>query len=558
MGLLFKRESLKRYRDIARLLAKYGHRDLVVEAGLAETSDIDVEVPEGLQVSADPHELARDIERMGPTFIKLAQLVSTRSNLLPVAYIRALSRLQDRVEPFPYEEVAEIVSTELGVRISKAFLEFDRKPIGSASLGQVHRAVMRNGREVAVKVQRPGIRERILQDFEALEGAAEFLDRHTKLGKRYRFGEIIEELRKTLMHELDYRQEAQNLIELRHNLAGYDKIVIPDAIEDYTSTRVLTMEHIEGRKITELSPLQRMEIDGAELADQLFRAYLDQILVHGFFHADPHAGNVFITDDGRVALIDLGMIGRNTPQMQEQLLKLVLAISEGRAEQAASVAIEIAIDKENFKETPFRRRIGEIVMESQAGSVEELDIGQVILELSRAAAENDMRVPPELTMLGKTLLNLHEVGLALDPHYDPNAAIRAYASDLMQARVTRSISPGNVYQTLLEVKEFAENFPRRINRILDAISGNQLKFKMEVFDEELIDGAQKIANRITMGLILASLIVAAALIMRIPTAYQIAGYPALAIIFFLASALGGAALVISIAFYDKKPRRNTF
>ena len=328
MGISLKPQHLSRYRQIAWIFIKYGRSDLVKETGLTETLAAEERVAPAEAAKAD--ELAQDLEKLGPTFVKLGQLLSSRVELLPQAYLDALSRLQDKVEPFGFAEVEKIVSSELGVRMSKAFAGFEDQPMAAASLGQVQRATLRDGRPVAVKVQRPGIREQMVEDLDALEDIAEFLDQHTQLGRRYEFCQLLEQFRRSLLQELDYRLEANNLSTIRDQLRDFPHIIIPAPVADYCTSRVLTMEFVPGRKITELSPLTKMEFDGAALAEELFRAYLTQILVHGFFHADPHPGNVFLTPDHRIALLDLGMVGRILPRLQEDLLQLLLAIAEGR------------------------------------------------------------------------------------------------------------------------------------------------------------------------------------------------------------------------------------
>ncbi len=317
------------------------------------------------------------------------------------------------------------------------------------------------------------------------------------------------------------------------------------------------MDYIHGRKITDLDPLTRMDIDGAELAGQLFRAYLQQILVDGFFHADPHPGNVFLTDDGQIALLDLGMVARIAPGMQEKLLQLLLAISEGRAEQAADVAIQISQIREGFyDEGEFRRRVGELVTAHQDASLGQIEVGTIVLEVTKVSGECGIRVPPELMMLGKTLLNLDQVGRTLNPSFDPNEAIRQYASEIFRQRLTKSLSPGNLFSSMLDMKEFLEKLPGRINKILDSVANNQIEFKVDALDEHmLMEGLQKIANRITLGLILAALIVGAAMLMNVPTDFKILGYPGLAIIFFLVAATGGVLLVLNILFYDEKAKK---
>ena len=261
MVVSLKPERLKRYKDVAMLLIKYGRSDLISAAGL-EGSVLPDEIAAETE-SAPAEELAKDLERLGPTFIKLGQLLSTRADLLPGPYLDALTRLQDQIEPFPYEEVERIVSGELGVRISKAFAEFEPVPLAAASLAQVHRAEMRDGRSVVVKVQRPDIRDLIVGDLEALGEIAHFLDLHTELGRRYEFENMLVNLRKSLLRELDFTIEANNLHTISESLVEFDEIVIPEPIDNFTTTRVLTMEFISGKKITALNPLRLLEIDGS-------------------------------------------------------------------------------------------------------------------------------------------------------------------------------------------------------------------------------------------------------------------------------------------------------
>src|ERR1043165_4681301 len=326
MVLSLKPDRLKRYKDIVALLIKYGRSDLVEHSDLALVGkDTSHELTRKRAAKAE--ELADDLEKLGPTFIKLGQLLSTRPDIIPEPYMEALSRLQDHVEPFSIEEVEEIVSTELGARLSKLFANFEREPYAAASLSQVHRAEMRDGRPVVVKVQRPNIRDQIVEDLEALEQAAEFIDAHTETGRRYEFGNLLAELRRSLLRELDFKREATNLLKVRDSLREFQHIVIPEPIDHYTTSRVLTMDYIPGKKITDISPLRLLEIDTRSLAEGLFRAYLQQILVDGFFHADPHPGNVFITDDDHIALLDLGMVAHLTGNGREDLLSLLLAIS---------------------------------------------------------------------------------------------------------------------------------------------------------------------------------------------------------------------------------------
>jgi ubiquinone biosynthesis protein len=548
-----KPERLKRYKDVALLLVKYGRSDLVKQAGLADHVDLD---ESALESVPQAEELADDLERLGPTFIKLGQLLSTRADLLPAPYLEALSRLQDHIEPFPYEEVDRIVSGELGVRISKAFAEFDREPLAAASLAQVHGARMRDGRAVVVKVQRPNIRDQIVEDLESLGEIAQFLDSHTELGKRYEFGNMLEGLRASLLRELDFKLELNNLINFSENLREFDRLIVPEPIDNFCTSRVLTMEYIPGKKITELSPLRLMEIDGPGLARELFRAYLKQMLLDGFFHADPHPGNVFMTDDDRIALLDLGMVARLLPSFRDNVLRLLLAISEGRGEDAAEVTIRMGEPKEQFNKTDFTKRIAALVSEHAGTSLSGLNAGQVALDITKISADCWFRLPGEFTMVAKALLNLDRVVFTLDPSFEPTATIRQRAMEILQRNLLQSVAPGNLIGGVVELKEFAEKLPGRVNKILDTIGNNEFKVDINAIDEKVVlEGLQKVANRIAMGLVLASLIVGAAMLMRVETNFKILGYPGFAMIFFLLAAIAGVALVVTIVMTDVKSRK---
>jgi predicted unusual protein kinase regulating ubiquinone biosynthesis (AarF/ABC1/UbiB family) len=554
MVVSLKPERLKRYKDVAMLLIKYGRSDLISVAGL-EGSVLPDEIAAESEI-APAEDLAKDLEKLGPTFIKLGQLLSTRADLLPGPYLEALERLQDHIEPFPYEDVERIVSGELGVRISKAFADFDPVPLAAASLAQVHRAEMRDGREVVVKVQRPDIREVIVADLEALGEIAHFLDQHTELGRRYEFDNMLVNLRKSLLKELDFTIEANNLHTISENLAEFENIVIPEPIDDFTTTRVLTMEYIAGKKITALNPLRLLEIDGGLLADELFHAYLKQFLIDGLFHADPHPGNVFLTDDNRIALLDLGMVGRVTGTFQDNLLRLLLAISEGRGEMAAEAAIRMGEAKEGFDRPSFERRIAALVTDESDAVLSRNNAAKVTLDITKIAADCWFRLPPEFTMFAKALLNLDRVVYTIDPNFDPNIIIRERANEILQRNILKSIAPNNLLSGVVELKEFAEKLPTRVNKILDAAGNNELRFKVDAIDEKVVlEGLQKVANRITLGLVVAALIVGAAMLMRVETSFRIFGYPGLAMIFFLLAAAAGLILVFSILFYDEKRRK---
>ena len=279
------------------------------------------------------------------------------------------------------------------------------------------------------------------------------------------------------------------------------------------------------------------------------------MLVDGLFHGDPHPGNVFLTDDDRIALLDLGMVGRLTRTFQDNLLRLLLAISEGRGELAAEAAIKMGEPKKDFDQHSFTTRITDLVADNRDAIMSRLNAGMITLEIAKISADCWFRLPSEFTMIAKALMNLDRVVYTLDPTFDPNAIIREQSSEILNQNLLRSVSPSSLLAGAVDVKEFAEKLPMRVNRILDAVGNNELRLKVDSIDERIVlDGLQKIANRITLGLVVAALIVGAAMLMRVDTTFRIFGYPGLAMIFFLMAAAAGLVLAYNILFRDQKPR----
>jgi ubiquinone biosynthesis protein len=548
-------KHLKRYKDVAFLFYKYANSDVFREAGFEEPPQQEVAAKEDdAKGKQNPGEdLAADLEKLGPTFIKIGQLLSTRADLLPPQYLVALERLQDHVEPVPYEDIERIVQEQLGVRLSKGFDSFDPKPLGAASIGQVHLAKLRGGREVAVKVQRPGIRQQIVEDLESLSEIAEFIDAHTEFGRRYEIARIVEHFRTTLMREMDYQKEALHLKELRSNLEEFKHLLVPEVIDDYSTSQVLTMEYLAGTKITSLSGAVLIDIDGETLAEELFEAYLKQIIVDGFFHADPHPGNLLLTPGRNIAILDLGMIGRLNQRMRDQLIHLLAGIADGNGLQTAEAAMRIGEQRgEPIDRNLFINAIEEIVGSVKTSSVQNIQVGAVVLLVMQACAAAGIRIPSEFSLLGKTLMNLDRVGITLAPNFNPNESIRRNLAEIASKRMKDSFTVANLLGSLSEAKEFIGQLPSRLNRIVELVADNKLSVKVESIDEhKLIQGLQKVANRITTGLILAAFIVGSSMLARVETSFRLFGYPGLAMVFFMIAVLGAGFLMVQIYWKDE-------
>ncbi len=539
-----------RYASLARLLLRYGRSDLVRGAGLdsyaadAEDSPDDTDTAEAF---------ASDLERMGPTYTKLGQLLSTRSDLLPAAYTEALSRLQDEVEPFAFDEVKEIIENELGADLRHLYEHVDHEPLAAASLGQVHRARLRGGREVVVKVQRPDARDIIDGDMETLRKLAALADRGTSAGRKFGFSDLLRQFEHTLTAELDYEREARNLVRFAELTSQYDLLIVPEPVPDLTTSRVLTMTYVEGRKVTDVGPLGLTDIDAAPIVDQLFRAYLQSILHSGFVHADPHPGNLLLTPDGRLAIIDLGMVAHVAPRVQRRVVRLLAAISDDNGDQAATVLAEMGRPLEDYDPAGFREDVTRMVSDSVAEGPN-LQAGSVLVELSRISGAHGLRPPPEMSLIGKALLNLDQSILHLDPEFAPAEAIRENVGEILLGGL--KTSPGDLVAGALDVKEFTSQLPARANRILESLAEGTMRLEVDAIDEERLHTVlQRVANRLTLGLVIAATIIGAAMVIQVPTQHRFLGYPVIAMVLFALAVLGGGALAVWIVVTDRKVAR---
>ncbi len=556
MGIL--PEHYDKYLRFFKFMIKYWNSDVFS----MPDNEIEVNDKDGDSEDFDhsPEELTEDLKKMGPTYVKLGQLLSTRPDLLPPHFMEALATLQDDVETVEYEVIEAVFLEEIGVRISKAFASFDKEPLASASIGQVHKAVMHSGEVVAVKIQRPGIRKRFIEDLDVLMSLSEKAESFSQTARDYAVHSVIEELRYILLKELDYTLEAQNLETLKENLKDFEHLFIPAPIIDYSSSRVLTMQFVEGNKITKVSPLKRIDIDLTPLVDDLVKGYLKQIIVDGFAHADPHPGNVYLTLDNKIGLMDLGMVAKFSNKMQETILKLMIGLANYDSARVSDILLQISeYDEKEVDTTLFRKNIVRKIQESENQKAKDLKNGRTLIEINQMAAKLGIHIPVELNILGKILLNMDQIVACLAPEYDLNNAMKQYVHELMQKRMKDNLKPGNLIEMFLEMKELTEHLPFRLNKFTENLAENKLRIKVDTIDEERFTGAfQKVANRITAGLIIAALIMGAALFARIPSSWNIGGYPAFAFLLFILAAFIGLYLLYEILFKDQIKKRKRF
>ncbi|MHA2788595.1 ABC1 kinase family protein [Corynebacterium sp. S7] len=541
--------KMSRIAELVRLIVRHGGAALLHPDRAAKYRSKDDE-----EVSNDgPEQLAADLEAMGPTYIKLGQLMSTRHDILPPQYADALARLQDNVQEVPVELVHKTIREDLGGDGHEIFAEFDDKPLAAASIGQVHRARTKEGLDVVVKVLRPTVREDVKEDMEVLMQVAKLIDTRTKIGQRLGAVEMLQQFRRSLNDELDYRKERANQDKFVELVEDYELLTVPKTYAEYSTSRVLTMDYVQGYKITELAPTTIEDIGGPAIASSLFRFYIDTLFRYGLLHADPHPGNLFITPDNHLAILDFGMVSRVPKQARNKLIRLLISIGEGDGDQVADVLATMVHSTGELDVDAFRNEVGYFVS-SVLSLGSDFQIGTVMVELARISGEFGLRTPTDMTMIGKALLNLDETVQALDPNFTPVDAIKDNIDILTESGL--HISAGSVASHTMETKDFVSHLPRRANRIMDALSDGELSFHVNGIDEDrLVESMHQVANRVTAGLVLAAITVAAALMSSIDSGPQILGYPAVSLIFFLIAAIGGLVFIVVIFANDRRTRK---
>ncbi|MBX6341221.1 MAG: AarF/ABC1/UbiB kinase family protein, partial [Thermomicrobiaceae bacterium] len=486
-GLVTRRVSRhpERYVEIVRVLRKYQLHHVAAQLGLRHEhadEDDDVGLLHDGHDAPDPHPeaFAAALEELGPCFIKLGQLLSTRPDLLPPAYIQALARLQDTVASVPGEQVVRIVESELGAPLGSLFRAFERAPLATASMAQVHRATLPDGTDVVVKVQRPGVRRRIEIDVEVLHELARFATRFTAFGARYGLTQMVRELEQSLRQELDFRQEAENTRLIARQIADFTLLTTPTVYPDYTTARVLTLSFLRGRHLPALTAEELGGVDTRAIAKHLLTAYLKQIVLDGVFHCDPHPGNILLTEDGRLALMDFGMVGRFDAGQKDNVILLLLAFSERQGERVADTYLDMIEIPRDFDRRAFTQDVCGLVSRYHDMSGGRMALGTALLDLTRLAHAHRTPVPTALTLLGKAMLNLDGTIRVLSPELDPVQLIRDYMLDVMERRVLAQLSPGRVFAWVLDMKHLFEDAPRRMDLIIDKLSSDQLTLRLEL------------------------------------------------------------------------------
>ncbi len=506
------------------------------------------------QIKEDAKKFSKTLEDLGPTFIKLGQVLATRKSMLPAPFIQELQRMQDDVKPIETSVVMSTIENELGTKIDDIFKEFTSTPISTASLGQVHRAVLKTGKEVVVKVQKPGITKIIEDDLKVIGKSVKLLNEVNQDFKRYHIQGILDDFSENIRRELDYKEEAFNLENIAKNLKDFEKIEFPNVYNSYSSMKIITMDFIDGEKVSNLSPLRKTEIEGEKIVEELFKAYLKQILVDGFIHTDPHLGNILLINNNKIGIIDLGMVTKVGPSIRKDLQHLMLCISDGRAKNAAELALKIATPMNDFEENviEFKQKVYYLVKEEQGKPLEKIKVGSSLMSITNVAAETGFTLPNEFASIARTLMYLDDIFLCLAPGFNPQESLKKHVMKFVSKSYKENISFQSIFQDSMEFKDIAETLPRKINTILEEIIDRRLKLKIDVIDEEkLISGFEKIANRVTTGLIISSMIVGATSAMKYKSDFTILDFPGVAMILLSLATFGAILLMLNIFIKDK-------
>ena len=495
-------ERARRALAVGRVARRSGVRRVLGEVGLSGSRPA---TREGARAFRE------GIEELGTTFIKLGQLLSSRPDLLPDVYIDELTRLVDSVPPVPFSEIEQVIREDFG---DNAFVSIDPQPLATASIAQTHRGLLATGHEVVVKVRRPGVVEQVDLDLAVMRSTVRLAMAHSQAAQRIQLEELADELEVHLRAELDFVEEAHNT-ELIHGLVEeFEGLVVPRVIRPYVSERVLVLELIHGRKVEAAHGLDPER--AAELAREFFRAYVHQIVVEGVYHADPHRGNIFLTDDGRLALLDFGLLGRLDEDSRARLALLLLAIAQNRADDVADLVISLSTTTMRSDQEGFVQDVRRKLPRFHHRPLESIQAGYALADLQRAAMNRDVRLPTSFALVGKTLAQADSIARLLDPDLDPVALIEEQSLDVMAREVEHRLEPNRLAAFTLTQLAPLTQLPRRIGHVVTELEKGTLRIGIVPTGlDELEHNLRSISNRIGAALIIGALLLASSLLVRV-------------------------------------------
>ena len=497
---------LKRYRQIARSVARHGFGHILTQLGLTgllPSVRRAAESERGLLHLSRAQRLRLLLLDLGPSFVKFGQLLSTRPDLVPRDILEELSRLQDEVPPFPFTEAAAIIEQELGRPWDEIYAAFSAEPLAAASIGQVHCARLPDDTEVVVKIRRPGISVQMETDLEILLEVARFADRHTVWGKVYRTSAVVQELQRAVLEELDFRNEAENALRIRENLRLRKDVIIPRIYTGQTSAAVLTMEKVCGIKFNQPNSLEAAGHDRAQIARLLVDIMFEQIFINGFFHADPHPGNLAVSGDGRLVFMDFGIVGKMRGSRRRQFTLLLLGIVNRNARLLVSSLTDMGFISRRVDRKALRHDVERLMEKYLDLPLRGINLGRAVREVFVLAFEHQIRIPAEFTILGKTLMTLEGVVEDLAPELKLVELLKPYAGELARERLSLPAIRETLTEQASEAGEFFFSLPRRLGEILERTDVEGFPLQLNYPDlDKLFSHLDKQINRLSFSIIL--------------------------------------------------------
>ena len=545
--------SIRRYRNILGILIKYGFGHVVEQLNINYYLELGRRIvtfggaPREIERLSQPIRLRLAMEELGPTFVKLGQLLSTRPDVIPKEYIEEFRKLQDEVPSFSFEEAGAQIQRELGYPAEVFFAELSPVPIAAASIAQVHRGRLKSGEAVVVKIRRPGIKKVIETDLDILAGLAYLIERHIPASEIYDPNGIVKEFRRTIQREMDFAREGHTIDRFAANFAGDPAVHVPKVYWEQTGETVLTMEFVDGIKISEFARLTEAGGDLKVIARNGADAFLKQVLVHGFFHGDPHPGNLFILPGNTICMLDYGMVGRLGENLKFQLVDLLVAVLQRDADSVISQLLYSGelMDEANIRH--LRRDLNEFIDDYYEVPLQEIKVGRLLTEFVEILTRYRIKFPSDLMLLAKALVTIEGVGRQLDPDFDMISHLRPFMEKLLHERV----APGSLTRELLRTTKaygsLMKNLPRDLKEFINRVNRNKFKIDLEHRGlEKLITDLDKSSNRISFSLLISALIVGSSIIMQTDKGPMLLGFPALGFLGYSIAGVLGLWLAIAI------------
>ena len=548
-------KNINRLRQVVNVFIKHGFGYFVEQLNLHRVLPLRkririLGVPPVMPHSI-PERLRLAFAELGPSFIKLAQLLASRPDLITKAYADEFKKLQDEVPPFPFDDVLKTLREEMGVDPWDIFDYIEKRPVAAASIAQVHYATLKDGSPVVIKVQRPGIKEQIETDISILRTLSTLMVRYLPETEFFNPEGIVEEFSRTITRELDFTEEAKNMCRFRRNFERNPNIVIPRPYPEYVSKRMIVMERIEGVRIDNIDAITEMGLNRTELARIGLDAYFKMFLEDGFFHADPHPGNIFVMPDGRIGLVDFGIVGWLTPDIMESIAGALVALVRKDFDALVDQYINLGlvtedVDIESFKRD-FKNDIRDFLIPLYDLTLSEINIAQYMDTLLNMAIKYRLKIPADLLLLDKCLLILDSIGRELDPNFNFISIAEPYATKLMRSRY----NPKKIYEKferqMSELTSFATATPRQVQLFLRKALKDELHLKMTPIGlDRLIRDIDKSTNRIAFSIVVAAIILSSSILTLSGTGGRIFDIPLLGLTGFVIAFVMGLWLLISI------------